>query len=89
MIPIAATPKLANETGREANGSQMNRPMPSEDLLGAGRLVVKSDISTTLFHESDFLFRAGGGDDFQAVLLGYLSNKPGGRSDGRAEKTIL
>lgn len=67
----------------------MNRPMPSEDLLGAGRLIVKRNVRSALFHESDFLFRAGGGNDFQAVLLGYLNNKPRGRSDGRAEKTIL
>lgn len=63
----------------------MNRPMPSEDLLGAGRLVVESDISTALFHESDFLFRAGGGDDFQAVVLSYLDDEPRGRSVGRDE----
>lgn len=48
----------------------MNRPVLSKDLLGAGCLVVEWDVSTTLFHVINFFFRAGGGDNFQALPLG-------------------
>jgi hypothetical protein len=40
-------------------------------------LVVEDDVSAEIFHELDFLVRAGGSDNLEALLLGDLNHGPG------------
>ena len=47
-----------------------------ENFLRASRLVVERHVGTALLHELHFLFRAGGSNNFQALSLGQLDNKP-------------
>ena len=47
-----------------------------ENFLRASRLVVERYVGTALLHELHFLFRAGGSNNFQALSLGQLNNKP-------------
>ena len=54
----------------------INRAVLVENFLRARRLVVERYVGTALLHELHFLFRAGGSNNFQALSLGQLDNKP-------------
>lgn len=65
-------------TVRRAKGDKhIHRPLLLQNLPRIARLIIKRHVDAEILEELDFIFRAGGGDDFEALVFCELDDDAG------------